>query len=735
MVNRMSFVDTRHGTLNSYQFSNGNTLPYAGVPFGMNYIVPQTDDQSTILFNPTFPVFQGFRLTHQPSPWMGDFCSIVMTPITGQPNGVSLDALRSSYHRETAVFKPNRVSLTSQQYQLNTTIVPTKRAGQIVIKQKNNQSLGLVLSSDQAMTVERGLSPHHLLVTIKQPIRDGASTLTFYIQYVFDAPVSLLSYQEGTWQSVDTATTGPVWVQIANEQNEATISFGTSFISVKQASYNLDQEVGHLTLNDLAEKSQAEWNELLGKIEVSDRNQQKVQAFNHYLYRLFLFPMTFYEESKEGEPIHWDMYNERVSPGVYFTNNGFWDTFRTVYPLFSLIIPERYQEMMSGYLHVYREAGHLPKWLSPDERGIMPGTLINGVIADAAVKGILTEDMMTEYLQAMIQDATIPAKDTKFGRAGVEDMLAYGYVTTKHRENVNQTVDNTYSDFVIMKVAQLLGKSEIAETYRQRAFQYQHLFDPKTGFLRGKDEMGSWREQFIPEDWGFDYTEGSAWQNAFGFYHDVAGYMELIGGREAFLAQLITLANEEPIFGIGNYGMEIHEMSELSVANMGQVGISNQPSFHLPYLYTYAGRPDYTQHVVKQLCTHLFSTDVDGFPGDEDNGSMSGWYVFSQLGFYPVTPGTGEYVLGIPQFDEVTIHLPNNKTFTIETINNYPQYSFVDQVILNQTDYQRLFITHEQLMQGGQMTVRLSLLPQTRTYSNDQLPYSLTTDTDIETKR
>src|SRR5699024_5953948 len=370
-------------------------------------------------------------------------------------------------------------------------------------------------------------------------------------------------------------------------------------------------------------------------------------------------------------------YNEEIKGSKLFTNNGYWDTYKTVYPLFSLIIPDKYQDVLEGIEHFYKESGHLPKWLSPDERGLMPGTLVNAVIADAAVKGLLDEEKMEFFLEALIQEATVAPTDSKFGRRGVKEMLKYGYVTNEELENVNQTQDNAYSDFCIRQIAKTLNHNEVKEDFEEKALNYRNLYDSDTGFMRGKDEEGNFSEDFIPEDWGFDYTEGSAWQNGLAIFHNFQDYIELMGGKDRFLEHLTNLANEDPYFEIGNYGMEIHEMSELAVADFGQIAISNQPSFHLPYLFNYVGKPEYNQLLVKQLCTHAFTTEFDGYPGDEDNGSMSGWYIFSMLGFYPVTPGTTEYVLGIPQFDKSTIHLPDGKEFIITTKNNHHKHNFI----------------------------------------------------------
>lgn len=728
---RINTVDTRHGSLNKPGFSNGNTLPYTGTPFGMNYFVLQSQNESNWFFDPTNPLIQGFRLTHQPSPWMGDYSWLVFTPVTGVPRGTNLDANRSSYKVSEAVFQPHKLGIESLQYRIHTTLVPTVRGAKFKLERLDKKDLGLLISTEDEIHFEVDNEKNRLIGMRPQKINDNQSTLKLHFVLDFSDSVStfsLHSFENGKWNETSKAKQKGIWLKIETVASTVELSLGTSFISQKQAILNLEREVLPFSIDECERQSAEKWEELLNKIEVKDRNNEKIRQFNHYLYRMFLFPQTMFEEDKNDKAIHFDMYNDEIKQGKFYTNNGFWDTYRTVYPLYSLILPEKYQEILEGVRHFYEESGHLPKWISPDERGLMPGTLINAVIADAAVKGLLTKEENQFFLDAMVKEATTPPKDEKFGRAGVKDTKEFGYVTNKEVENVNQTQDNAYSDFCIRQVANVLGEEDTALTFEKEAMNYQHLFDSKTGFLRGKNEEGEFSDSFIPEDWGFDYTEGSAWQNALAFYHDTQGYMDLIGGKEAFLNHLTALANEKPIFEIGNYGMEIHEMSEMATADFGQLAISNQPSFHIPYLYAYAGKPEYTQHVVKQLCMHAFNDGFDGFPGDEDNGSMSGWVIFSQLGFYPVTPGTSEYVLGIPQFDEVVLKLPNNKEFIISVKGNVPQYSFVKNTKINEQEYDKLYLTHEDIVCGGSMKVELGLLPQEKEYLKEQLPFSLTNE-------
>lgn len=391
-------------------------------------------------------------------------------------------------------------------------------------------------------------------------------------------------------------------------------------------------------------------------------------------------------------------------------------------------MPEFYQDVLEGIQNFYEATTHLPKWLSLDERGLMPGTQVSAVIADAAMKGLMDEDQMEVFLEALIKEATVQSEEPQFGRRGILDTKEYGYVTIAEEGSVNQTQDNAYSDFCIRQVANVLGKPDIADHYEKEALNYRHLFDPETGFLRGKDEAGQFIEPFSPEDWSREYVEASPWVNSLAVFHNFADFIDLFGGKKEFEQHLVELVNSESIFELSKDGFEYNEVTELALGGFGQMAISNQPGFHLPYLYAYVGKPEYTQLVVRQLSEQLFSTAIDGYPGDEDNGSMSGWYIFSAMGFYPVTPGSNQYVLGIPQFEEVTLHLPNDKSFTIMTSRRAPQNLFIKKKELNDEVFDRLYLTHEEIVKGGQFEVELSVLPEEQEYTLEQLPYSLNND-------
>lgn len=710
-----TLIDTRHGTDNQYSFSNGNCLPYTGVPFGMNYFAPQTNGENgSWWFNPRDQIFQGFRLTHQPSPWMGDFSHFVLLPFNGQLKEKSVFYAQSSYRPNESVFNPNYLKITAQRYQLTTCLIPSMYGG-VLTTHYTQPDAGLLLSlpGKYQVTIE---DPHTVSGSIINYAGCEDSQFSFYFAMHFQEPIIV----ETPWEQ--TGENDCLSFSFGNSK-EQTIQFGTSFISLDQAKLNLSREA-HWQPEDYLVKSEEQWNNYLNKIDIQDKNQARRSTFYHNLYRAFLFPQTFYEKDSDGQIIHYDTLAKEIKPGFLYTNNGFWDTYKTVYPLYSLIAQEKYAEMLEGFLNSYRESGYLPKWLSPDERGLMPGTLIDAVIADAATKNI-RPDLMPELLEAMTKGATVQSENPNYGRQGTNDYLTYGYVPANYHESVNHTLDYCYSDFCISQVANVLNETESAEQYRKQAKNYLSIFDPSTGFMRAKGIDGKFKEPFNSHRWGGDYAEGSAWQSSFAVYHDFKGLIAAFGGADYFQEKLIDLCNQPPSFNVEGYGFEIHEMSEMAATEFGQLAISNQPSFHLPYLFSYLGKPEFAQPLLKQLMIQEFNDGPTGFPGDEDNGSMASWYIFSSLGFYPVCPGSGEYVIGMPLFDKAVIHLSNGETLTISSSPNQEQQQFVDHIRYNDSLHERLVFKHDELMTGGTIDFTLGTVPRPRRYTEEQLPFSI----------
>ena len=685
-------IDTRFGTASKHAFSRGNTLPYAGVPFGMNYFVPQTSDQEgSWFFDPHLPIFQGIRLTHQPSPWIGDYSWLLLTPVTGEISGDTLFHRQSSYNLDRAIFNPHYLRIFSERYQIETQLSPTCYGASIQLRQIQGKKLSLYLHAADKLTVEQ-VDKRTLALRQEGETETNKSPLVMFTALAFSTDIESINQEGQDWQ-IDLAG-AKVQVQLA-----------TSFISKEQALFNLPKQNFEETKTNAKES----WEDLLGRFDVVETGSVDRTFFDHCLYRLFLFPQTFYEVNEQGETIHIDLASGTIKPGLLFTNNGFWDTFRTSFPLFALIIPEHYRQFLEGFLNSYRDTGYLPKWLAPDERGMMPGTLIDGLLADSACKDMAPE-FEEEFLKAMIETATKADPKAINGRHGLSQYQELGYLSTDYHESVSHTLDYAYSDFCISTCAAKLGQEELAQAYAHYSKNYQNLFDPETGYMRARDVDGNFRPDFSPYSWGRDYAECSAIQASLGVLHDISGLSQLMGGKEAFSNYLLKACQSLPLFETTGYGYEIHEMSEMATAPFGQLAISNQPSFHIPYLFRYSNYPQYTSLLIKTLRQKAFRASWDAYPGDEDNGSLSAWYVWSALGLYPTCPGKASYDLGIPLFDHLRVYLAEkNQWLDIRTQHNYEHFYFVQDCRLDGKDKQS--ISHQELLNAKTLDFTLSWLP------------------------
>ena len=685
-------IDTRFGTASKHAFSRGNTLPYTGVPFGMNYFVPQTSDQEGAwFFDPHLPIFQGIRLTHQPSPWIEDYSWLLLTPVTGEISGDSLFHRQSSYNPERAIFNPHYLRIFSERYQIETQLSPTCYGASIQLRQIQGKKLSLYLHAADKLTVEQ-VDKRTLALRQTGETETNKSPLVMFTALAFSTDILSINQEGQDWR-----------IDLAGA--EAQVQLATSFISKEQTLFNLPKQ----DFEETKTNAKVSWEDLLGRFDVVETGPVDRTFFDHCLYRLFLFPQTFYEVNEQGENIHMDLAAGTIKPGLLYTNNGFWDTFRTSFPLFALIIPERYRQFLEGFLNSYRDTGYLPKWLAPDERGMMPGTLIDGLIADSACKD-MAPDLEEEFLKAMLETATKADPKSINGRHGLAQYQELGYLSTDYHESVSHTLDYAYSDFCISTCAAKLEQEDLAKTYAHYSKNYQNLFDPETGYMRARDVDGNFRPDFSPYSWGRDYAECSAIQASLGVLHDISGLSQLMGGKEAFSNYLLKTCQSLPLFETTGYGYEIHEMSEMATAPFGQLAISNQPSFHIPYLFRYSNYPQYTSLLIKTLRQKAFRSGWDAYPGDEDNGSLSAWYVWSALGLYPTCPGKANYDLGIPLFDHLRVYLAEKEQWLdIRTQQNHEHFHFVQDCHLDGQEVQS--IDHQDLLNAQSIDFTLSWLP------------------------
>ncbi len=652
-MNYLPLVNTRMGSRSVPRFSCGNTLPLTQLPFGMASFCPQTDGGSAWFYHPDHPYAEGIRLTHQPSPWIRDYGTVLLTPqsdLISPSAGNAWSGLRLS----ESTLQPHYLSLHLLRPECLFELTPTARGAAIRLSFEHDRPRYLsLLPTLGSYTYRFDAATQTLFATADGHSMDDAKQFCMYLVLRFPAgavdPTKIREDGEGASAAIHLPLTARV--------TEARLAI--SYISHDMALTALERECGADSFETLQKRAEAEWEEKLHRIEIETDIEEEARTFYSCLWRTFLFPHAAYELDRSENEIHYAPSLGEVRPGPRYTDTGLWDTARTQFPLFSLIAKKEFAHILEGFVNDYRDSGWLPRWPSLGEVGCMPSTFIDCVVAEAAVHGIGSPALWETALEGMLKHANTPADDERYGRNGVSDYLRYGYVPADHKDAVNLTVDAAYGDWCIATVADILGKQELAAEYRRRAGNYRHLFDPASGLMRGKCRDGSFLPDFDPVSWGGVYTEGSAWQNSFFVPHDLPGLTALHGGREALFAKLDELFAEKPRYRTGAYSSEIHEMTEMANADLGQCAISNQPSFHVPFLYAALGEPERTNAIVAEICRNYFHPTPDGYPGDEDNGSMSAWYIFAMLGFYPLCPGDPTLTHFRPQVKKSQLKIEN----------------------------------------------------------------------------
>ncbi|MBO5070731.1 MAG: GH92 family glycosyl hydrolase [Roseburia sp.] len=635
----LNYVNIKQGTDSTERFSCGNTLPLIQRPFGMIAFAPQTKGSDRWWYSPYAKTIEGIRLTHQPSPWIGDYGTLMITPQADVIKDRFFETWTGIREKDT-VLRPDYLRMGFLRSGSVMEVANTKRCGDIKVvfqhKMKSCISIFNMMGNahfevDEREAEVRGYTDGYCL----------GKAENFKMFFVVKPRGAWLDWNESEIVENDLKGAG-VHLKVKENMTQAEFVLGISYISYEQARLNC-KEIGERSFEEVREESTQEWEDYLSLISIH-AEEDVSRTFYSCMYRTGLFPHAAFELDAEGKAIHYSPYTGKVHDGVRYVDQGFWDTYRTILPLHLLIRPDLYKEEIESALNDYREGGWLPRWTAPGEVGCMPSTLIDSVMAQAATAGLLERETLEEVFEAMKHHANHTASEDRFGRCGIADYLKLQYVPYEaHVESVNLTLDFAYGDYCIAKVAEALRKEE-KEEYLKRALNYQTCFDRETGFMRAKDRQGAFREPFDPFAWGGDYTEGSAWQTLFAVPHDLSGLAKLMGGNENLLEKLDELFATPPYYRVGGYGVEIHEMTEMAEDDFGQCAISNQPSFHLPYIYACFGKTEKTIYWVDRICRETFSDKPDGFPGDEDNGTTAAWYILSCLGLYPMCPADNTWV-------------------------------------------------------------------------------------------
>ncbi len=628
------YVNIKAGTRSCMRYSNGNTLPLVQRPFGMLSLCPQTNGETRWLYSPDIPCLEGVRLTHQPSPWIGDYATMLFMPQRGVISDIPAGAW-SSYREDKSVFRPDYMKISFNRSGCDMELCPTERGAIIRVTASDNGAYLSFLPTQGNYHYRFRDDEGILYVVGDAHSQDDAKAFRMYVVIKFDKNEI----------DIDASTVKSSCAHIAMKGCALEARFAISYVDFEQAVRNLDTEIGEKTFEELRTEAENAWESYLGRIEIEANSEEQMRTFYSCMYRAFLFPHKAYELDENGIPVHYAPRDGTTRRGVRYTDNGFWDTFRTVFPLYTLICRDEYREMIEGFVCDFEEGGYLPRWTSIGEVGCMPSTLIDAVICEAVTQKIIDAPLAKRALDGMLHHANTPSPERRYGREGIAEYLKYGYVPCDlYKESVNLTVDFSYGDWCIATVAKSLGYTDIYEEYMSRSKNYKSLFDKKTGFLRGIRANGTRYDSFVPTAWGGDYTEACAWQCTLSPQHDLDGLAELFGGTDKMIEYLDALFATPPTFEVQGYGGEIHEMSEMACVDFGQCAISNQPSFHIPYIYAYFGKTEKSEHWVRRICTELFRAEPDGYPGDEDNGSMSAWYILSCLGIYRMCPGKDEWV-------------------------------------------------------------------------------------------
>lgn len=734
--NPEEFVNPLIGTLSKPSLSNGNTYPAVAIPHGMNLWTPQTGKNGNgWQYTYDADKIRGIKQTHQPSPWMNDYGMFSIMPVTGKIR-FSEDERASWFSHKSEVSKPYYYSVYLADHNVTAELTPTERAAQMRLTYpESGDSWFVVDAFDKGSAITIIPSENKIVGYSTKYSRGKLVGFKNYFVIYADKPFTKYS----TWKDKDFVKNA---LDITGDHCGAVVGFATkkgekvnlriasSFISLEQAELNLERELSQDSFDQTLNKAKTAWNQKLKRVEVAGGTIDQMRTFYSCLYRMLCFPHKMYEVNKAGEVVHYSPYSGKTEAGYRFAGTGFWDTFRALYPFLNLVYPNINVEMQKGLISDYKEGGWLPEWSSPSYSDIMIGNNSASVVADAYIKGLRGYDIETLY-QALLHGANNEGPQAT-GRLGIEYYNKLGYVPydVKINENAARTLEYAYDDFAIAQLGKALGKTESEwKEYYRRSQNFQKVIDPETKLARGRNQDGSFQTPFNPFKWGDAFTEGNSWHYTWSVFQDIDGLAKLMGGRKEFSKNLDKIFELPPVFDESYYGSTIHEIQEMVNANMGQYAHGNQPAQHIIYLYNYSGEPWKTQYWVRETMNRLYQPTPDGYCGDEDNGQTSAWYIFSALGFYPVTPATDQYVLGAPLFKNAKIHLENGKTIEIKADKNSVENRYINSVKFNGRKYSKNWLSHKELMKGANLKFEMTSLPNKERGTDEKdFPYSYSTE-------
>ena len=727
------YVNPLMGTQSSFELSTGNTYPAIARPWGMNFWTPQTGKMGDgWQYTYTANKIRGFKQTHQPSPWINDYGQFSIMPVTGKLE-FDEEKRASWFSHKGEIATPSYYKVYLAEHDVVTEMTPTERAVLFRFTFPENEHSYIVVDAFDKGSYVKVIPEENKIIGYTTRNSGGVpENFKNYFVIEFDKPFTYKGtfadkkLEEGNLeQKAD--HTGAI-IGFSTRKGEIVHArIASSFISFEQAAQNL-KELGNDSFEQLAQKGNDAWNNVLGKIEVEGGNLDQYRTFYSCLYRSLLFPRKFYEFTADGQPVHYSPYNGQVLPGYMYTDTGFWDTFRCLFPFLNLMYPSVNKEIQEGLINTYKESGFFPEWASPGHRGCMIGNNSASVLVDAYMKGVKVDDVKTLYEGLIHGTENVHTEVSSTGRLGYQYYNKLGYVPydVKINENTARTLEYAYDDWCIYQLAKALNrpKKEI-ELFAKRAMNYRNVFDKESKLMRGRNENGQFQSPFSPLKWGDAFTEGNSWHYSWSVSLDPPRLLYLMGGKKMFITMLDSVFAVPPVFDDSYYGQVIHEIREMTVMNMGNYAHGNQPIQHMIYLYNYAGQPWKAQYWLRQVMDRMYTPGPDGYCGDEDNGQTSAWYVFSALGFYPVCPGTDEYVIGAPLFKKATLHFENGNNLVIDAQNNSKENLYIESLRVNGQESTRNYLKHADLLQGGTIEFKMGSHPNlNRGINDDDAPYS-----------
>ncbi|GBR41978.1 putative alpha-1,2-mannosidase [Neoasaia chiangmaiensis NBRC 101099] len=731
-------VDTRRGTNANGRYSRGNNFPAVAVPHGFNFWTPVTRGDSNWLYQyqerngpDNLPRLEALSLSHEPSPWMGDRQTFQIMPVPGgPPPSADRTARAAAFDHEHETARPYRYAV-SLKNGITAEIAPTDHAAIMRFRYPGDEGqLAFDNINDHGHFV---IAPDGQGADGYTDVASGLSTgaTRMFIHLVFDRPARAQGRLTGqkrddvqAWASFDTRGGRPVEVRIA-----------TSLISLDQARRNLEMEVPpHATFEAVANAARDAWNARLSRVSIPGAGADEQRTLYGNLYRLYLYPNAAHENVGTPEAprlVHASPFvphvgpdgethtGARIEPGALYVNNGFWDTYRAAWPAYALLTPDEAGSLIDGFVQQYREGGWIARWSSPGYADLMTGTSADVAFADAWRKGVRNFDV-SDFYRAALKDATVVPDDPGVGRKGLARSAYRGFTDTDTDEALSWSNAATLNDFALGEMAADLAANApsgsaartnfLAEAWylRNRALDYVHLFDRDVGFFVGRRPDGSWRVAkglFDPLAWGGDYTETNAWTMAFDPVQDGRGLANLYGGRDGLARKLDAYFTTPGDYHVGAYGGVIHEMREMHDIRMGQYSHSNQPSHHILYMYDDAGQPWKTQDKIRDAMNRLYrgSTIGQGYPGDEDNGEMSAWWIFSAAGFYPLRMGTPTYAIGAPRFETMRLSVGRDRILTIRAPGVSDDNRYIQSVTLNGRPIAHWWLSQAEIARGGEL--------------------------------